>query len=113
MKGGIILAGLIMVIVAAVLFFMAYSQQHLIYNVTTMIDLGILNTTITFPTIYGTNVTMDTVIWAIKAQYSGFFLNNIVPTGNTIYVYYSDVIIAVCLILGLFGLYAIVKGAQT
>ncbi|MBS7248114.1 MAG: hypothetical protein QXW47_06910 [Candidatus Jordarchaeales archaeon] len=113
MKAGIVLAGLIAVIVAAVLFFMAYSQQHLIYNVTTMVDLGILPSTITLPTIYGTNTTMDTVIWAIKAQYGGFFLNSVLPTGNTIYVYYSDVIVAASLVLGIFGLYAIAKGAQT
>ncbi|MBS7288513.1 MAG: hypothetical protein KIH01_07145 [Candidatus Freyarchaeota archaeon] len=112
MKAGIILSGLVMIIVAVVLFFMAYSQQHLIYNVTTMIDLGILPSTITFPTLYGT-VTMDTVIWAIKAGYGGFFLNNIVPTGTTIYVYYSDVIVAACLVIGLLGLYAIAKGVQT
>ncbi|MEM2047366.1 MAG: hypothetical protein QXZ06_05755 [Candidatus Jordarchaeales archaeon] len=113
MKAGIILVGLIAVIVAAVLFFMAYSQQHLIYNVTIMVDLGILPPTITIPTIYGTNTTMNTVIWAIKAQYGGFLLNSVAPTGNTIYVYYSDVIIAVSLVLGIFGLYAIAKGAQT
>ncbi len=107
------LAGLIAVIAAAVLFFMAYSQQHLIYNVTTMVDLGVLPSTITLPTIYGTNTTMDTVIWAIKAQYGGFFLNSVLPTGNTIYVYYSDIVIAASLLLGIFGLYAIAKGAQT
>lgn len=113
MKAGVVLAGLIAVIAAAVLFFMAYSQQHLIYNVTTMVDLGVLPSTITLPTIYGTNTTMDTVIWAIKAQYGGFFLNSVLPTGNTIYVYYSDIVIAASLLLGIFGLYAIAKGAQT
>ncbi|MHA1710837.1 MAG: hypothetical protein ACTSUS_02030 [Candidatus Freyarchaeota archaeon] len=111
MRAGMVLAGLLMVLAAATLFFISYSQQHLIYDVTTMIDLGILPSTISIPTFYGTNTTMDTVIWAIKAQYGGFFLNNMTPTGNTVYVYYSDVIIATCVIVGLFGIYAMARGA--
>ncbi len=113
LKAEVVLAGLIMVLAAIALFFIAYSQQHLIYDVTNMVDLGILPSTITIPTIYGTNTTMDTVIFMIKSQYGGFFLNNVIPTGNTIYVYYSSVIIAACLIIGLLGLYAIAKGAQS
>lgn len=112
MRAGMVLAGLLMILAAAVLFFMAYTQQHLIYNITMMVDLGILPPVIEIPTMYGTTTEMDTVIWAIKAQYGGFFLNNVLPTGNTIYVYYSDVVVAACLILGLFGLYAMARGAQ-